>query len=560
MGGILQQSSVQSITARGPKSMGRWKRDEVNMHYLGKKQVLKRRFGVISTLGLSTTLMLTWEGVLVYFGFGLENGGSAGLVTSFVLSWVCFLATMAPLAELASMAPTSSGQYHWAYMLAPKSSRKLLSYLTGWLSVAVWQSIVAMGGILCATLIEDLLVLTYPDNYTVQGWHGTLLIWATVASALFVNSVLGVWLPQIEGFILYLHVLGFFAIIIPLLHLADRVEAVDVFTRWNNDGGWPNMGVAFLVGIVTNIGPFIGADGAVHLAEETQNASVVIPWNIMVTILVNGLFGFGMLIAALFCMGDLQSAMQSGLNYPFVAIFFTSTKQSASGTCLMVSIVLVLSFFATFGQFAGASRQLWAFARDKGPPFSGWLVLVNPRSYLPLNAIWTTCLVSILLGLINIGSDKALHSVLSFTVSSWEAASAIPLALLLWNRLTGRIQPYDEDKVVAGATGTWWVVDDDNAASSAQLPLIWGPWRIPEPLGTIVNIIGLCWISIAFFFSFWPNAAQVLPKSMNWSVLMTGFWFLFGLVYYWAHGRKYYHGPIIERPDNLQRVAGLAYM
>jgi amino acid transporter len=103
---------------------------------------------MVSMLGLSTTLMLTWEGILVfvpptssrfkpwlkffrYFGSGLSNGGSAGLITSFFLSWFGFLAVMTSMAELASMAPTSAGQYHWVYMLAPRSTRKLLSYLTG---------------------------------------------------------------------------------------------------------------------------------------------------------------------------------------------------------------------------------------------------------------------------------------------------------------------------------------------------------------------------------------------------------------------------------------------
>ncbi len=66
-----------------------------------------------------------------YFDFELENGGSAGLITSFILCWVGFLAVMTPLAELASMALTSSGQYHWVYMLAPPKIRNLLSYLTG---------------------------------------------------------------------------------------------------------------------------------------------------------------------------------------------------------------------------------------------------------------------------------------------------------------------------------------------------------------------------------------------------------------------------------------------
>lgn len=112
------------------------------------------------------------------------------------------------------------------------------------------------------------------------------------------------------------------------------------------------------------------------MAEETQNAVVVIPWNIIITILFNGLLGFGMLLTTLFCMGDLDSAMDTPMHYPFIQIFYTSTESSA-GTTVMVCIIIVLSYCATFGQFAGASRQLWAFARDRGPPMSNWLLLVS---------------------------------------------------------------------------------------------------------------------------------------------------------------------------------------
>ncbi|GAW16742.1 hypothetical protein ANO14919_061790 [Xylariales sp. No.14919] len=484
--------------------------------------------------------MLTWEGVLVYFGFGLANGGSAGLVTSFILSWAGFLAIMVPLAELASMAPTSSGQYHWVFMLAPKRSRVLLSYLTGWLSVAVWQSIVTMGGILCATLIQGLLVLNYPNSYTPQGWHGTLLIWATVILSFVVNSTFGRWLPKIEGFILYLHVIGFFALIIPLLYLGERISPVEVFTTWNNDGGWSSTGLAFFVGIITNIGPFIGADGAVHMAEETQNAAVVIPWNIVITVVFNGLLGFGMLLVTLFRAGDVNSALETQFNYPFIQIFFDAT-QSTAGTTIMVSIILVLAYCATFGQFAGASRQLWAFARDHGPPMSNKLLLVDSRSFLPMNAIWTTCFISLILGIINIGSEKALESILSFTISSWEAAAAIPLGLLLWGRNAGKIEQRRR-------------YSDISVETNDDIPLVWGPWRVPEPFGTLVNITGLIWIIISFFFSFWPSSVEVTAETMNFSIVLTGFWVIFGVGYYFTIGKRYYKGPTIETRESRNNL------
>jgi choline transport protein len=44
---------------------------------------------------------------------GLINGGLAGLWWSFLWTFVGFGTIMISLAEMASMAPTSGGQYHW---------------------------------------------------------------------------------------------------------------------------------------------------------------------------------------------------------------------------------------------------------------------------------------------------------------------------------------------------------------------------------------------------------------------------------------------------------------
>jgi hypothetical protein len=38
--------------------------DEAVLAYFGKEQRLKRNFGLISVIGLTSTLMITWEGLL----------------------------------------------------------------------------------------------------------------------------------------------------------------------------------------------------------------------------------------------------------------------------------------------------------------------------------------------------------------------------------------------------------------------------------------------------------------------------------------------------------------
>jgi choline transport protein len=41
------------------------KRDELSLARLGKKAVLKRRFGFLSILGFSCTVLISWEASLV---------------------------------------------------------------------------------------------------------------------------------------------------------------------------------------------------------------------------------------------------------------------------------------------------------------------------------------------------------------------------------------------------------------------------------------------------------------------------------------------------------------
>jgi len=142
-------------------------------------------------------------------------------------------------------------------MLAPRSSRKFLSFLTGWFTVTGWQASVAGGGYLSGTMIQGLLVLNYPA-YDWKQWHGTLLLWAVILVAVFINTVVSSALPMLESIILILHVLGFFAIVIPLVYMSSHGSASDVFTSFVNEGGWSTQGLSFFVGIIGNVFAFLG--------------------------------------------------------------------------------------------------------------------------------------------------------------------------------------------------------------------------------------------------------------------------------------------------------------
>ena len=129
--------------------------------------------------------------------------------------------------------------------------------MKGWLTVLAWQSIVASGGYLSGTMIQGLLILNYP-NYVPQQWHGTLLFWATILISVFVNTVVSNLLPQIEGLIFGLHVLGFLAILIVLTYMAPHGKASEIFTLFLNQGDWGTQGLSFMIGLIGISFSFVG--------------------------------------------------------------------------------------------------------------------------------------------------------------------------------------------------------------------------------------------------------------------------------------------------------------
>ena len=79
-----------------------------------------------------------------------------------------------------------------------------------------------------------------------------------MAFTLFVNTYLARILPRIESLMLIIHVLGFFGVLIPLVYLSPHKSAHEVFTTFQNLGGWKTDGLSFFVGFTTAMTCFLG--------------------------------------------------------------------------------------------------------------------------------------------------------------------------------------------------------------------------------------------------------------------------------------------------------------
>lgn len=254
--------------------------------------------------------------------------------------------------------------------------------MLGWTSVLGWQTGLASLAFLVGTMIQGLLVLNY-ESYFFERWHGTLLVIAITAFSIIFNTFLAKKLPMVEGLVLIIHILGFFAVLIPLWVLAPRNSPSVVFTEFLNLGHWDTQGLSFMVGLLAPIYTLIGADSAVHMSEEIKDASIVLPKAIMWAAVINGSLGFVMVITFCFTLGSVFEILETPTHYPFIQVFYNVTK-SKTGTSIMTAIIIVNITSACISTVATVSRQTWSFARDKGLPYSSFIAHVSLLS-LSLN-------------------------------------------------------------------------------------------------------------------------------------------------------------------------------
>lgn len=213
------------------------------------------------------------------------------------------------------------------------------------------------------------LIILWNPSYVPHAWHGMLIIWAVLSLCLVFNIFCSKKLPLIEGVIVILHLAGFFAVIIPLWVMGDRSPSGDVFTTFQDNMMWGNIPLSTMVGLTGAAGCFVGVEAGAHMSEEVRNASHVIPRAMMWTWLGNGIMGWIMAITFSFCVGDTMSVLMTPLGSQQVQVFLNTTG-SAAGATGLTCITLVIGVFACVAVMATNSRQLFAFARDNGLPFS----------------------------------------------------------------------------------------------------------------------------------------------------------------------------------------------
>lgn len=145
-----------------------------------------------------------------------------------------------------------------------------------------------------------------------------------------------------------------------------------------------------------------------------------------------------------------------------------------------------------------------------------YLAKMDAKTQLPTRSILATSTILVILGFVNIGSTTAFNAIISLAVLGLHVSYLVPVALMLWHRL-----------------------------SSRRTSLVYGPWQLGR-LGVPVNIVSVVYLSYTTIFMVFPPYQPVTAENMNYSSLILGAVLIFSAVYWVWKGRREYTGPNIE--------------
>ncbi|KAK8009159.1 hypothetical protein PG991_011710 [Apiospora marii] len=137
----------------------------------------------------------------------------------------------------------------------------------GWMTFAGWQAVTASAAYLIGTLLQSII--------------------AILSFAVFINIVASKTLAHFEGLILVLQILGFFAIMIPLVYLGPQGD-VSLFTTFVKEGGWVTKACRLWLICIPERSTETQLT-FLKMVEEIRSASTVVPRAIVISIGLNGI-------------------------------------------------------------------------------------------------------------------------------------------------------------------------------------------------------------------------------------------------------------------------------
>ncbi|OJJ07427.1 hypothetical protein ASPVEDRAFT_178051 [Aspergillus versicolor CBS 583.65] len=455
---------------------------------------------MLGAIGIQYSLTCAPLAIGFYLSMVIGLGGSPAYFWGFIVTGVFQLFVCLAVSELASAIPHSAGPAYWVISLAGTKHKRTVGYAVGWLSNAGWFLINSACVLYPAELTMSLVEATH-DNYVSKAWHTYLLYVAFALVFLTINlpRVFKVLNWIVVGVCFAINFTALYLFISLLVRVKTKQPAQFVFIEYINESGWSN-GTVFFVGLLPSYACLAAFDNATHLTDEMENPRKQVPLVIIGSFLLSFLTGLPMLLVYEFCNVDPISLLTAVGGQPLMQLMINAFDSNTMAIFGMVMIILCLCV-AGISSLVSWSRLYWSSSCERLMPFSGTMSKLSSRDSLPLNSLFFNTALTLLIGLISLGSHTAMNALLG----------AANLCLI---------------SVIVAALG---------------LALFRGRKRLEESrwlnlgglTGDAIFIIATLWSLFIMVMLCFPLYLPVTPEYMNWSsVVFAGILSISGL--YWV--------------------------
>jgi urea carboxylase system permease len=472
--------------------------DAVDLAGFGYEQQLHRRLGSYASFAAGFSFVSILTTVFQLFAFGFSFGGPA-----FFWTWPMVFAgqllVALNFAELAARYPIAGCIYQW--------SRRLSSGVIGWFAgwtmligqiIAVSAAAIALQVVLPSVWSGFQVVGGDPALTSKSGATNAVILGAILVTLTTVINVVGVKVMSLINSIgVTCELVGVVLLVALLFTHARRGPGVVLHTGGTGGGTyiWAFLASALMAAYV-----MYGFDSAGELSEETRSPRRTAPRAIIRALVVSGIGGALLLIAALMAAPSVSDGNLSTGGLPYV---LTSRLGTGVGKALLIDVAVAIAV-CTLAIQTAATRLSFSMSRDGVLPWSARLATVNKRTGTPILPAVLIGVVSIAILFVNIGQAQLFTAVTGVSVVVVYSAYLLVTVPLLVRRL-------------AGWPGT---AHDDPAATRFSLG------RAGIAINALAVLYGLFMaVNIA-----WPRAAVYDPAGGHWYLTWFAELFLAGVL------------------------------
>ena len=416
----------------------------------GYGQELHRSIGTYASFAAGFSFVSILTTVFQLFGFGFSFAGPVffwtwpAIFLGQILVALCF-------AELAGRYPISGAIYQW--------SRRLGGHIVGWFAgwtmiiaqvVTVAAAAIAMQAVLPAIWGGFQIVGGDPSITTLSGATNAIVLGLIVLLVTtLINSVAVRVMAVVNAVGVTAELIGATLLIIALFSTAQRGPGIVLNTSGLSGGMGALLAAALMAAYV-----LVGFDSAGELSEETHNPRKTAPKTIIRALVVSGVGGALILIAALMAAPTLDDDLSSG----GLAYVVTSRLGEIWGRVFLADVVLA-AFVCTLAIQTATTRMIYSMSRDEVLPFSSHLRKVSAKGGATVQAALLVGVLAASLLLVNLGHAGVFTALTSTCIVLLYLAYLCVTGPMLYQRLKGwpKVlgEQLDEDGKPVFSLGRW---------------------------------------------------------------------------------------------------------